>query len=260
FLVTLVARHLVNMDVVMEHLCERNLNRLWEKINTHKQLESRELIECKNLAVLLRLMFIQEGGDNLYFETPLSTTEVQVLQYNCEILSRNKDFTDVMANIFQKLTLIECTINPGDPLVVFIQQLRIDFSKVYWFKQLCAVDVENVYRRFVKVSKKSIKSKEVEKRIIEMIQTSLSSCLEGDENTRSIASYTSYLENIFSKVNLWNIRKCRIEFWLFMDQIMLIGSSKHRSRPSPTRSAIKDEDGDVLMNLVDQQINDDLKT
>ncbi|CAG8479099.1 11960_t:CDS:10, partial [Acaulospora colombiana] len=263
FFVTLVVRHLVSMDVVMEHLCERNLSRLLEKINSHKQLDPRDLIECKNMAIILRLMLIQDDGDNPCSEIPLSTMEVQVLQYNCETLSRNKDitFTDTIANIFQKLALIECSIDPNDSLVVYLQQLRVDLSKVYWFKQLCAVDVENVYRRFVKVSKKLTKSKEIEKCMIEIMQTSLSSSLEGDENVRSIASYTTHLETIFSQVNLWNLRKCRIGFWLCMDQVMLVGSNKHRSpRPSPARLPIKDEDGDVLMNWTDQSTNVDLKS
>ncbi|CAG8745502.1 5163_t:CDS:2, partial [Cetraspora pellucida] len=44
------------------------------------------------------------------------------------------------------------------------------------------------------------------------------------KSSQTATIYTQYLKNIFSQISLWNIQKSRIEFWLCMDQIMLIES------------------------------------
>lgn len=49
----------------------------------------------------------------------------------------------------------------------------MDFSQVYWFKQLCIANIDNVYDRFVKGTKKQNNSKEVKKLMIEIVRSGL---------------------------------------------------------------------------------------
>ncbi|CAG8457255.1 6479_t:CDS:10 [Scutellospora calospora] len=239
FFLTLVARHSVCMDIMVKHLCEKNLIRLTEKLSSQKQLDLTETIECKNLAKLLRLLILQDG-DNPSINLPLSMMEIQVLKSHCEALSHNKDFIVIISTIFQKLAMIECLIDSKDPIVDILMQLRIDFSRVEWFRQLCIINAERVYDHFVKKNKGN--SKEVEKRILDIIQTALGddvNKLDVAKSTQMTSDYIRYLKVIFSNISLWNIQKSRIEFWLCMDQIMLIDSAILRS---PSTSTIKAED------------------
>ena len=56
-----------------------------------------------------------------------------------------------------------------------LQNLRIDFAQVYWFRQLCIANVDGVYNHFVKSTKKLINNKEVENRMIDIVQSGLGS-------------------------------------------------------------------------------------
>ncbi|CAG8558018.1 19104_t:CDS:2 [Racocetra fulgida] len=162
--------------------------RLVEKSMNQKQLDSKETIECKNLVRLLRLLLLQDG-DNHSIKLPLSTMEIQVLKSYCEELSHKNEFIEIISAVFQKLAIIEHFIDSKDPIVNDLIQLRVHFSRIEWFRQLCIINTESVYDRFVK-GKKLSNNKEVEKRILNIIQAALR-----DD-----------------------------KFWLCMDQIMLIDS------------------------------------
>ncbi|RHZ60074.1 hypothetical protein Glove_359g24 [Diversispora epigaea] len=218
--VILIVRHLVSMDVILEHLCNTSLNRILEKITSHKLLDQKELLECKNLAILVRLLLIQDGGERPCSEIVLSITDVQVLQHYCETLSQNNDFARILSGIFQKFAVVELSIDLNNPLVSTLQQLRSDFPNVYWFKQMCSVNIENIYHCFVKDSKKLFK---IEKYIIEMIQATLG----GDNNSldNECNRLTPYIKIIPTPINLWNFQKSRIDLWLYMDKIMLTNNS-----------------------------------
>lgn len=58
------------------------------------------------------------------------------------------------------------------------------------------------------------------------------------------------LERIFSTVNLWNIQKSRIEFFMCMDQIMLLDSSSNGSLHSNMEL-----DGDLIMGGSEEDLN-----
>jgi hypothetical protein len=57
------------------------------------------------------------------------------------------------------------------------------------------------------------------------------------------------LERIFSTVNLWNIQKSRIEFFMCMDQIMLLDPSSNGSLHSNMES-----DGDFIMGESEEDL------
>jgi hypothetical protein len=63
------------------------------------------------------------------------------------------------------------------------------------------------------------------------------------------------LEKLFSTVNLWNIQKSRIEFYMYMDQIMLLDGSSSESLHSPIIANMKELDGDLIMEGTDEDIN-----
>ncbi|CAG8548541.1 13525_t:CDS:10 [Dentiscutata erythropus] len=251
FFVMLVVRHLVCMKIIIEHLCDKNLKILVEKLSNQRQMDPKEVIECKNLVKLLRLLLLQDG-DNLSIQLPLCTTEIQVLKSHCETLSHHNDFIVIASTIFQKLAIIECLIDSKDQLIDVLIQLRIDFSKIEWFRQLCVINSETVYDRFVK-GKRLLSNKEVEKRILNIVQTALGDDVAKSSQTASV--YIKYLRTILSQISLWNIQKNRIEFWLCMDQIMLIDSTIPRSSSTST---IKDED-DIIANFGEFPKNESLK-
>ena len=58
FFIILVVRHLIKIETVLEHLVEKNLARLSDKIMSQKQLDTDGTVECRNLAILLRLLFM----------------------------------------------------------------------------------------------------------------------------------------------------------------------------------------------------------
>ncbi|CAG8804935.1 18559_t:CDS:2, partial [Racocetra persica] len=60
-------------------------------------------------------------------------------------------------------------------------------------------------------------------RILNIIQAALRDDKDA-KSSQTASIYTQYLKTIFSQISLWNIQKSRIEFWLCMDQIMLIDS------------------------------------
>ncbi|RIB08520.1 hypothetical protein C2G38_341878 [Gigaspora rosea] len=252
FFMMLVVRHLVCMKIIIEHLCDKNLKRLVEKLSNQKQMDPKEAVECKNLVNLLRLLLLQDG-DNPSIQLPLSTTEIQVLTSHCEALSHNNDFVIIVSNIFQRLAIIECLTDSKGQLIDALIQLRVDFSRIEWFRQLCIINNESVYNRFVK-GKRLSNNKEIEKRIINIVQTAFGDGVDILDVTKS-SVYIKYLKNIFSQISLWNIKKSRIEFWLCMDQIMLIDSVIPRSSSLPT---IKDED-DKIANFGEFPKNESLK-
>ena len=58
----------------------------------------------------------------------------------------------------------------------------MDFSQVYWFRRLCIANIDNVYDRFVKGTRKLNINKEVKKRMIEIVRSGLGnfSCDNGE--------------------------------------------------------------------------------
>ncbi|CAG8628072.1 35177_t:CDS:10, partial [Racocetra persica] len=129
FFVTLVFRHLIGMETMLENLCDKSLTRLVEKSMNQKQLDSKETIECKNLVNLLRLLLLQDG-DNHSIKLPLGTMEIQVLKSYCETLSHNNEFIEIISAVFQKLAIVEYFIDSKDPFVKDLIQLRVDFSRI----------------------------------------------------------------------------------------------------------------------------------
>jgi len=66
FFIILVVRHLIKIETILEHLVEKNLARLSDKLLSQKQLDSNGIVECHNLAILLRLLFMHyEHRDSL---------------------------------------------------------------------------------------------------------------------------------------------------------------------------------------------------
>ncbi|GES85185.1 hypothetical protein GLOIN_2v1698364 [Rhizophagus clarus] len=183
---------------------------------------------------------------------PLTTMEIQGLQLICESFIHNNDFT-IISNVFQKLAIIESSLGSNDDLAFELKQLRIDFSRVYWFKQLCIANIDNVYDRFVKGAKKQNNNKEVKKLMIEIVRSGLGNISYDNNimNGHSSSLCFKNLEKIFSAVNLWNIQKSRIEFFTCMDQIMLLDSSSNGSLHS--------NDGDLVMGGSDEDF-DNLKS
>lgn len=78
FFTVLVVRHLVKIETILEHLVEKNLIRLSHKLSNKKQLDSNEIIECRNLAILLRIFLIHK---NVSSGIPLTTMVSKVLCY-----------------------------------------------------------------------------------------------------------------------------------------------------------------------------------
>jgi hypothetical protein len=76
FFTILVARHLVKIETILEHLVEKNLVRLSHKLSNKKQLDSNEIIECRNLAILLRILLIHK---NVSSGIPLTTMVSKLL-------------------------------------------------------------------------------------------------------------------------------------------------------------------------------------
>ena len=69
-------------------------------------------------------------------------------------------------------------------------------------------------------------------------------------NSRSSSLCFTNLEKLFSTVNLWNIQKSRIEFYLCMDQIMLLDTTSNGSINSPSlppSNSNMELDGDLIM-------------
>jgi hypothetical protein len=77
----------------------------------------------------------------------------------------------------------------------------MDFAQVYWFRQLCIANVDNVYDRFVKGNKKPNINKEVKKRMIEIVQSGLGNFSYNNGKKFSL---------------LFTFYKCRILFFLFI--------------------------------------------
>ena len=46
---------------MLEHLVGNNLTRLSHQLSNKKQLDSNEMIECRNLAILLRILLIHKN-------------------------------------------------------------------------------------------------------------------------------------------------------------------------------------------------------
>ncbi|CAG8473950.1 17776_t:CDS:10 [Rhizophagus irregularis] len=248
FFTVLVVRHLVKIETILEHLVEKNLIRFSDKLLNKKQLDSNEIIECRNLAILLRIFLIHK---NVSSGIPLTTMEIQRLQFICESFIHNNDFT-IISNVFQKLAIIESSLGSNDDLAIELQQLRMDFSQVYWFKQLCIANIDNVYDRFVKGTKKQNNSKEVKKLMIEIVRSGLGNFSYDNDVMNGYSSSLCFknLERIFSTVNLWNIQKSRIEFFMCMDQIMLLDSSSNGSLHSNMEL-----DGDLIMGGSEEDLN-----
>ena len=61
FFTILVVRHLVKIETVLEHLVGNNLTRLSHQLSNRKQLDSNEMVECRNLATLLRIILIHKN-------------------------------------------------------------------------------------------------------------------------------------------------------------------------------------------------------
>lgn len=81
FFTVLVVRHLVKIETILEHLVEKNLIRFSDKLLNKKQLDSNEIIECRNLAILLRIFLIHK---NVSSGIPLTTMVSKVLCYCCK--------------------------------------------------------------------------------------------------------------------------------------------------------------------------------
>jgi hypothetical protein len=90
----------------------------------------------------------------------------------CESFVHNNDFT-VISNVFHKLATIESSLGLDNDLTVELRDLRMDFSQVYWFRQLCIANVDNVYDRFVRGTEKLSTNKEVKKIMINIVQSGL---------------------------------------------------------------------------------------
>ncbi|RIA84360.1 hypothetical protein C1645_784260 [Glomus cerebriforme] len=239
FVMILVVRHLVKIETVLEHLVEKNLIRLSHTLSNNKQLDTNEVIECRNLAILLRILLIHK---NISSEIPLTTMEIQGLRLICESFIHNNDFT-IISSVFQKLAIIECSLEPENDLAIELRQLRMEFAQVYWFRQLCITNIDNVYDRFVKGTKKQNISKEVKKRMIEIVQLGLGNFTYDNDvmNGHSSSLCFTNLEKLFSAANLWNIQKSRIEFYMCMDQIMMLDGSSKGSLSN------MELDGDLIM-------------
>ncbi|CAJ0826405.1 196_t:CDS:10 [Entrophospora sp. SA101] len=190
FFVVLVSRNLVKIETIITYLCNTNLARLVNKLFSSKPLDSRELINCKNLIILTRLLLLIKDQNN-------------------------------------RFAIIEYSLDPENDCSIKDQLrcLRRDFSKVFWFKHLCTVNPESVYERFVMGSKKIKSAKELGKRLIEVLKMAL------QDETNTISDPFEYVQKIFSKANLWNLSKTRVEFLLYVNHIQLMEASTCRLPP-----------------------------
>ncbi|CAI2174498.1 11999_t:CDS:10 [Funneliformis geosporum] len=253
FFIILVVRHLVKMETVLEYLVEKNLSRLSDKLLSQKKLDPDGIVECQNLVILLRLLLMHHEHRDLI---PLTIMEIQTLQSICESFIHNKEFIIIISSIFHKLAIIENSIEPDNDLVIELRNIRIDFAQVYWFRQLCIANVDNVYNNFVKGNKRLINNKEIERRMIDIIQSGLGNPNDGI-NGHSISFCFANLHKIFSTVNLWNIQKSRVEFYMCMDKILLLSDAfRSGSILSPILPYnIKESDDDSIMEGSEEEMD-----
>ncbi|CAG8720884.1 10826_t:CDS:2, partial [Funneliformis mosseae] len=155
------------------------------------------------------------------------------------------------------LAIIENSLEPGNDLVNELRNIRIDFARVYWFRQLCIANVDNVYNHFVKGNKKLINNKEIERRMIDIIQSGLGNFSYDGINGHSSSLCFANLQKIFSTVNLWNIQKSRVEFYMCMDKIMLLSdaSSSGSLRSTILPYNIKESDEDLIMEGTEEEMD-----
>ena len=64
FFVVLVSRNLVKIETIIKHLCNINLGWLVSKLLSNKPLDSKELVNCKNLIILTRFLLLIEDQNN----------------------------------------------------------------------------------------------------------------------------------------------------------------------------------------------------
>ncbi|CAH1770224.1 11314_t:CDS:2, partial [Entrophospora sp. SA101] len=212
FFVVLVSRNLVKIETIITYLCNTNLARLVNKLFSSKPLDSRELINCKNLIILTRLLLLIKDQNN-------KSPEMQ-------LFTHAKNLKEIYS-MFHRFAIIEYLLDPENDCSIKdqLQCLRRDFSKVFWFKHLCTVNPESVYERFVMGSKKIKSAKELGKRLIEVLKMAL------QDETNTISDPFEYVQKIFSKANLWNLSKTRVEFLLYVNHIQLMEASTCRLPP-----------------------------
>ena len=252
FVVILVSYNVISLSTVVKEFALPWFERVGREGQQHYgEEESKLIVFCQNLIVLIRLLIVQTTNQQNNSQTENDSTcslwQLRVEEfYRLEVqrqsqLASSLDRIEPMFGLLERLVLIATNLPLSSCLLQDLVMLRADLLQINWFRQACLRDLNGVYQRFAAREAEAAMEKRMKKKMLNIVDELIggNNMAGGNHsnNERSIVQdnipdFVDKLHRVFLNVSQWNEAQCRVQVNLLLDNISLSdGTSQNPNNP-----------------------------